>query len=269
MAFIRHNLVRIVNAVSLLNTNFWRWFHQLASPPHVFALAGRVSPWFAGLAIIFLVAGTYGGLVLAPADYLQGDGFRIIYVHVPSAYLGMLAYMVMASSAAIGFIWRMKMAHGLAVSAAPLGAWFTVLALVTGGIWGKPMWGTYWQWADARLMSELMLLFLFLGYMVLRASFDDRDKADRISAILAVVGVINIPIIHYSVEWWSTLHQGPTIAKLDEPSITMDMLIPLLIMIIGFTAFFGWLLCKRLQGEILKRERQTRWVDGLIKGRTA
>lgn len=269
MAFMRSNLARIVDAIRVLNQCFWRWFYRLASPPHVYALAGRICPWFAGLAGVFLVIGTYGGLVLAPADYLQGDGFRIIYVHVPSAYLGMLAYMMMATSAAIGFIWRMKMAHGLAVSAAPLGAWFTVLALVTGGIWGKPMWGTYWQWADARLMSELMLLFLFLGYIVLRASFDDREKADRISAILAVVGVINVPIIHYSVEWWSTLHQGPTIAKLDEPSITMDMLIPLLCMLIGFTAFFGWLLCKRLQGEILNRERRTRWVEELIRGDSA
>tara|TARA_B100000029_G_scaffold515943_1_gene625675 strand:+ start:2391 stop:3143 length:753 start_codon:yes stop_codon:yes gene_type:complete len=243
---------------------FMRWFHQLASPPYIYHLAGRLSPWFAGLAGVCLIVGTYWGLVFAPADYLQGDGFRIIYVHVPSAYLGMLAYVVMAISAAIGFIWRMKMAHGLAVCAAPLGAWFTVLALVTGGIWGKPMWGTYWQWADARLMSMLILLFLFLGYMVLRSSFEEENKADRISAILAVVGVINVPIIHYSVEWWSTLHQGPTIAKFDEPSITMDMLIPLLFMIAGFTILFAWLMSKRLQGEILRRENNTRWVRELI-----
>ena len=242
---------------------FVRWFHQLASPPYIYRLAGRLAPWFGVSAVILMVGGTYGGLVLAPPDYLQGDGFRIIYVHVPSAYLGMLAYMVMATSAAIGFIWRMKMAHGLAVSAAPLGASFTFLALVTGGIWGKPMWGTYWQWADARLMSELLLLFLFLGYMVLRASFDDREKADRVSAILAVVGVVNVPIIHYSVEWWSTLHQGPTIARLDAPAITMDMLAPLLVMIVGFTVFFAWLLCKRLQGEILDREGHARWVEQL------
>ena len=248
---------------------FVRWFHQLASPPYIYRLAGRLAPWFAVSGVALLVAGSYGGLVLAPPDYLQGDGFRIIYVHVPSAYLGMLAYMMMAMSAAVGFIWRMKMAHGLAVSAAPLGASFTFLALVTGGIWGKPMWGTYWQWADARLMSELLLLFLFLGYMVLRASFDDREKADRVSAILAVVGVVNVPIIHYSVEWWSTLHQGPTIARLDAPAITMDMLAPLLVMIVGFTVFFAWLLCKRLQGEILEREGRARWVEQLMRGVSA
>ena len=131
------------------------------------------------------------------------------------------------------------------------------------------MWGTYWQWADARLMSELLLLFLFLGYMVLRASFDDREKADRVSAILAVVGVVNVPIIHYSVEWWSTLHQGPTIARLDAPAITLDMLVPLLVMIVGFTLFFAWLLCKRLQGEILEREGRARWVEQLTGGASA
>jgi heme exporter protein C len=244
---------------------FVRWFHEMASPPYFYRLAERLGPWLATASLLLITAGTYGGLVLAPADYLQGEGFRIIYVHVPSAYLGMLAYVVMAGAAAIGFIWRIKLAHGVAASAAPLGASFTLLALVTGSLWGKPMWGTYWQWADARLVSELVLLFLYLGYIVLRASFDEREKADRVSAILAVVGVINIPIIHYSVEWWSTLHQGPTIAKLDTPSITGDMLTPLLVMIVGFTLCFVWLLFKRLQGEILERERNARWVERLVE----
>ena len=241
------------------------WFHKLGSPPHFYRLAGRLAPWLAAATCLLVATGVYGGLVLAPADYLQGEGFRIIYVHVPSAFLGMFAYVVMAGAAAIGFVWRIKLAHGVAVSAAPLGAWFTFLALVTGAVWGKPMWGTYWQWADARLVSELVLLFLYIGYLVLRASFDDREKADRVSAILAVVGVVNVPIIHYSVEWWSTLHQGPTISKLDTPSITSDMLMPLLVMIVGFMLFFAWLLCKRLQGEILERERNARWVEKLIE----
>jgi len=244
---------------------FLRWFHQLGSPPHFYRLAGRLAPWLAAATCLLVATGVYGGLVLAPADYMQGEGFRIIYVHVPSAFLGMFAYVVMAGAAAIGFVWRIKLAHGVAVSAAPLGAWFTFLALVTGAVWGKPMWGTYWQWADARLVSELVLLFLYIGYLVLRASFDDREKADRVSAILAVVGVVNVPIIHYSVEWWSTLHQGPTISKLDAPSITSDMLMPLLVMIVGFMLFFAWLLCKRLQGEILERERNARWVEKLIE----
>jgi len=240
-----------------------RWFHQLASPPYFYRLVSRLAPWIGGAAIVLLAAGTYGGLVLAPPDYLQGDGFRIIYVHVPSAYIGLLAYVLMAGAAACGFIWRIKLAHAVAVSAAPVGASFTFLALVTGAVWGKPMWGTYWQWADARLVSELVLLFLYLGYMLLRSSFDDRDKGDRVGSILAVVGVVNVPIIHYSVEWWSTLHQGPTISKLDAPSITMDMLAPLLTMIVAFTFCFGWLVLRRLQAEIIERERRTRWVEQL------
>src|SRR5690606_27069449 len=189
--------------------------------------------------------------------------FRIIYVHVPSAYLSLMGYTLMAVAAGIGFVWRIKLAHAVAVSIAPIGASFTFLALVTGGIWGRPTWGTYWEWGDARLMFELLLLFLYLGYMALRASFEDRDKADRVSAILAVVGVVNVPIIHYSVEWWSTLHQGPTIAKLDSPSITFDMLAPLLVMIVGFTLCFAWLVLNRLQGEIVEREHDARWLRRL------
>jgi len=176
---------------------------------------------------------------------------------------------LMAVAAGVGFIWHMKIAHAVAVSAAPVGASFTFLALVTGAVWGKPMWGTYWQWADARLVSELVLLFLYLGVMLLRASFDDRDKGDRVSAVLAVVGVVNVPIIHYSVEWWSTLHQGPTIAQLDAPSITMDMLVPLLTMIAGFTLCFAWLILKRVQAEILDRESRARWVEQLVTGASA
>ncbi len=242
-----------------------RWFHKLASPPYFYRLASTLSPWLSGLSIALIAAGTYGGLVLAPPDYLQGDGFRMIYVHVPSAYLGMMAYVVMATAAAIGFIWRIKLAHAVAVSAAPLGASFTFLGLVTGAIWGKPMWGTFWQWSDARLVFFLVLFFLYMGYLALREVTEDRDKADRLSAVLAVVGVINIPIIHYSVEWWTTLHQGPTITRLDGPSITMDMLAPLLVMIAGFSVFFVWLLFVRLQGEILVREQKSRWAQELMQ----
>lgn len=241
-----------------------RRFHQLASPPWVYRLAGRAAPWLAAGACLLLAAGAYGGLVMAPPDYLQGDSFRIIYVHVPSAYLGMLGYVVMAVAAAIGYIWRIKLAHAAAVSVAPLGAWFTALALVTGGIWGRPTWGTYWEWGDARLMFELLLLFLYIGYMVLRMAFDDRDKADRVSALLAVVGVVNVPIVHYSVEWWTTLHQGPTLFRAGGPSITLDMLAPLLVMIAGFMAFFAWLFCMRLRGEIVRRESRTRWLRQLL-----
>ena len=246
----------------------YKWIHRFGSPKYFYNISLRLSKWVTIICIISFVCGVYGGLVLAPADYQQGDSFRIIYLHVPAAWMSLFVYMIIALCGAVSLIWHIKITDIIARASAPIGASFTFLALATGAIWGKPMWGTYWVW-DARLTSELILLFLYLGYMALQSAFENKRIAARAGAILALIGVINIPIIHYSVEWWSTLHQGPTIAKLDEPSITMDMLIPLLIMIIGFTAFFGWLLCKRLQGEILKRERQTRWVDELIKGRTA
>jgi heme exporter protein C len=166
----------------------------------------------------------------------------------------------MATAAAIGLIWRIKLAHGVAAASAPVGAWFTFLALATGSIWGKPMWGTWWVW-DARLTSELILLFLYFGLMALRASIDDRDRADRASAVLAIVGVVNLPIIHYSVYWWNTLHQGATITKLGKPSITGDMLWPLLVMLAGFTLYYLAVLTTRLRAEILRRERDASWLQ--------
>ncbi len=194
-------------------------------------------------------------------DYQQGDAFRIIYIHVPSAYLSMMAYMIMAVSAGIGLIWRIKLSHAVAAAAAPLGAWFTFLALATGSIWGKPMWGTWWEWGDPRLTSELIMLFIYFGYMALRASIDDTVKADKASAVLALVGAVNVPIIHFSVEWWSSLHQGQTVAK---GAMDPEMLIPLLINIGGFTLIFGALLLRRVRSEVLYRERRTRWVREMV-----
>jgi heme exporter protein C len=237
----------------------WTWFHRLASPPHAYRTARRLKPWFAWPAALIILASAYGGLVLAPPDYQQGDGFRIIYVHAPSAWMSMFIYSAMAVAAAVGLIWRMKIAHAFAASCAPVGASFTFLALVTGSLWGKPMWGTWWVW-DARLTSELILLFLYLGYMALRASYDDTQRADRASAVLAIVGFVNVPIIHYSVVWWNTLHQGATVTKLDRPSIDPAMLIPLLSMIVGFMLFFAAVTCDRLSAEILKRERSAGWI---------
>jgi len=244
------------------------WFHKLGSPPHFFRLAGLFEPWLFWPAIGLLLLGAYGGLVLAPPDYQQGDGFRIIYVHVPSAYLSTMIYAVMALASAIGLIWRMKLAHAVAAAAAPIGAWFTFLALVTGAVWGKPMWGTYWEW-DPRLTSELILLFIYLGYISLRGAFDDADKADRASAVLALVGVVNLPIIHYSVIWWSSIHQGPSIKKMDAPSISGDMLWPLLVMILAYTLFFAAILLQRVRSEVLDRERNARWVLDIIDTPTA
>lgn len=209
----------------------WTVLHKLASPPHFYGLSARMIPWFLGAGLLLMIYGTYAGLFLAPPDYQQGDAFRIIYVHVPAAYLSMMAYGVMAIAAGIGLIWRMKLAHAVAAGAAPLGAWFTFLALATGSIWGRPMWGTWWEWGDPRLTSELILLFLYFGYMALRSAIDDTARADKASAVLALVGAVNIPIIHYSVEWWSSLHQGPTLIREGGPAIVAEMLYPLLAMI--------------------------------------
>ena len=204
-------------------------FHQYAAPMHFHRLSRKLSPWLFGISAVLFVAGLVGGLFLAPADYQQGESFRIIYVHVPSAWLSMFCYMVMASAGAAGLIWKVKMGDIMARACAPLGASFTFVALATGSLWGKPMWGTWWVW-DARLTSELILLFLYLGYIALQSAIEDRRAAARAGAVLAVVGVVNIPIIHYSVEWWSTLHQGATVTKFDKPSIDVSMLIPLLLM---------------------------------------
>jgi heme exporter protein C len=241
----------------------WTWFHRLGSPPHVYALAARLTPWFAWPAALLIGAALYGGLVLAPPDYQQGEGFRIIYVHAPSAWMSLMVYTVMASAAAVGLVWRIKVGHAVAASSAPIGASFTVAALATGMLWGRPMWGTYWQW-DPRLTSELLLLFLYLGYMGLRSAIEDPQRADRASALLAIVGVVNVPIIHYSVEWWNSLHQTASVMKVGKPAMPASMLVPLLLMLLGFTLFYAALLLTRLRGELLRRERSASWLKEVV-----
>jgi heme exporter protein C len=241
------------------------WFHRFGSAPYVYRLCGLLAPWFAGAAVILILIGLVGGLGLAPEDYLQGDSFRIMYIHFPAAAIGMGGYVMMAFAAAVGFIWHLKIGHAAAAAIAPLGAVFMSLALVTGAIWGRPTWGTYWEWGDARLMSSLLLVFLYLGFMSLRAAYEEREKGDRVAAILAVVGVVNVPIIHYSVNWWNTLHQGSTVTRSD-PTITGDMLWPLLFTFFGFGLLFAWMLMNRLRGEIVQRERHTRWLQEYLAG---
>ncbi|HEX4871367.1 MAG TPA: heme ABC transporter permease CcmC [Nevskiaceae bacterium] len=237
----------------------WTWFHRLASPPWFYDFAGRLLPWL-GLASLLLIGyGTVGGLLLAPPDYQQGEAFRIIYVHVPAAWLSLQVYLVMALAAAIALIWRIKLAECVVVAAAPIGASFTALALVTGMLWGKPMWGAYWVW-DARLTSELVLLFLYLGVIGLHQAFEDARAGARACALLALVGVVNVVIVKYSVEWWNSLHQGPTISKIGKPSISLEMLWPLLGMTLGFMTLFGHALLRRLQNELLQREARSQWV---------
>jgi heme exporter protein C len=241
----------------------WTWFYRLASPPYVYRVAAKMTPWFLTVAAIAIGYGLIGGLIFAPPDYQQGDAFRIIYVHVPSAWMSLFCYTVMAVAGAIGLIWRIKMGHAVAAATAPIGASFTLLALVTGSLWGRPMWGTYWAW-DPRLTSELILLFLYVGVMSLRPAFEDPARGDRAAALLAIVGVVNVPIIHFSVVWWNSLHQGATIARLGKPQIEGSMLWPLLSMFVGFMCFFGAVLCIRLRGEVLNRERQASWVREAI-----
>jgi len=210
-----------------------------------------------------MLAGLYGGLVVAPPDYQQGDSYRIIFIHVPSAWMSLFVYVVMAVSGAVGLVWRMKLADVMVSSCAPIGAAFTLLALLTGSIWGKPMWGTWWVW-DARLTSELILLFLYLGIIALRSAIDDPRTAARACAILALVGIVNIPIIHYSVEWWNTLHQPATVSKLDGPSMHRSMLIPLLVMAVAFKFYFAVTLMMRARTEVLYRERKSSWARDMM-----
>jgi heme exporter protein C len=244
----------------------WVWFHKLGSPPHLYRIAGTLVPWFGWTAVVSVLAGLYGGLWLAPPDYQMGDGFRIIYVHVPSAWMSMAAYAFLGVSAAVGLVWRIKLAELAARNAAPLGAVFTALTLVTGSLWGKPMWGTWWEW-DARMTSELVLLFLYLGYIALHDAFPERRTGARASAVLALVGLVNLPIIHYSVEWWHSLHQPATITKLGAPSIDTEMLVPLLLMAAGFTAWFGAALLMRLRVAVVENERGAAWVRALAVDR--
>ena len=235
----------------------------MASPPHVYAFARRWTPWFGGFAAVAMVVALYGGLVLAPADYQQKDAFRMVYVHAPTAWLSLMIYTTMAVAAAVGLVWRMKVAHAAAAACAPIGAWFTVAALGTGMLWGKPMWGAYWVW-DPRLTAELVLLFLYFGYMGLRAGIEDPVKADKASAMLAVVGVVNVPIIKFSVEWWNSLHQTATVMQLGKPKMDGDMLWPLLLMLLGFALYFITVLLIRLRAELLRRERNASWVREVL-----
>jgi len=226
--------------------------HKLASPGRFLRLADAVQPWTTGAAVLLIGLGLGLGLFYSPPDYQQGETVRIMYVHVPSAWMAMFVYTVMAVASAAGLIWRHPLAHVIAVSAAPIGACFTVVCLATGMLWGKPMWGTWWVW-DARLTSVLILLLLYLGFLALANAFDSTARGDRAAAILALVGAVNVPVIKFSVDWWNTLHQPASVTKVAMPSIHISMLIPLLAMAVGFTFLFGTLLIIRVRSELLTR----------------
>jgi len=244
----------------------WTWFFRLASPPTAYATAARLRPWFLWPAMALMLYAAYSALFEVPPDYLQKDAARIMYVHVPAAALSMAVYMAMAVAAAVGLIWRIKLAHALAAACAPIGAWFTVLALITGAVWGRPMWGTWWAWGDPRIIFTTLTLFLYFGYMALRASFDDLQRADRASAVLAIVGSVNVPVVKYSVDWWNSLHQTASILKFGKPSIDASMLTPMYIMLLAFALYFVAVACDRLNAEILRRERNASWLKEMLSG---
>jgi heme exporter protein C len=226
--------------------------HALANPLRFQRLADRVLPWaLGGLALLAPVA-LYWALVVAPPDYQQGEAARIMFVHVPAAWLALFGYLFLAVSSAAALLWRHPLAEVAGRAAAPIGAAFTAIALVTGAVWGKPMWGTYWVW-DARLTSVLILLFLYLGYIALHDAFDDPARGGRAASILALVGVVNLPIIKFSVDWWNTLHQPASIIRLDGPTIHPSMLWPLLLMVLVFKLYFVAVLLVRIRGELANR----------------
>jgi len=241
----------------------WKWLHPYANPEISYHFSGKILPWCARLAFIFLSIGITWALLFAPADYQQGDTFRIFYLHVPAAMLSMGIYLGMAIAALSSLVWQLKLADASVAAMAPIGATFTFIALVTGAAWGKPMWGTWWIW-DARLTSELILLFLYLGVIALHNAFEDKALAGKAAGILALVGVINLPIIKYSVEWWNTLHQGATVSKLGKPSMSADMFWPFLICFIGFAFLVTALICLRFRTEVLNRNSMRPWVRELV-----
>ncbi len=244
----------------------WKWIQAFASPQNFYRISKKIIPWFLYPFIALTLVGLYWGLVIAPIDYQQGESYRIMFVHVPAAWMSMFIYIVLAVSGGIGLIWQIKLANVVAKVSAPIGASFTFLALVTGAVWGKPMWGTWWVW-DARLTSELILLFLYLAYMSLGNAFDNPKTASKASSVLAIVGLINIPIIHYSVTWWNTLHQGASVSSVEKiaaPAIHPDMLMPLILMSISFKLLYGALMLMRARDEVLIREQNMRWVKNVI-----
>jgi heme exporter protein C len=244
--------------------------YQFSSPATFYPLAGKVAPWFAGLAALCTVAGLYIGLVMAPTDAQQGEAYRIIFIHVPAAWMSMFVYLVMGFWSILALSFNTRLSSMMAQAMAPTGALMTFIALWTGALWGRPTWGTYWAW-DARMTSELILLFLYFGVMALRSAIDDPRRADRACAVLTIVGSVNVPIIYYSVKWWNTLHQGASVSLTSAPSMARIMLIGMLIM--SFAAWFYAIavVLWRVRAIILERERSAAWVGSLpeMKGAAA
>jgi heme exporter protein C len=245
-----------------MNNRLINWF-KYASPQSFYPLAGKMIPWFTALAVVFGVAGLYLGMLVAPTDFQQGEGYRIIFIHVPASWMSMFIYLVMAFWAALGLAYNTRLSGMMAQALAPTGALMAFLSLWTGALWGKPMWGTWWVW-DARLTSELILLFLYIGFIALQASIDDPRRADKAGAVLALVGVVNIPIIYFSVKWWNTLHQGSSVSLTKSPSMAMLMLWSMLLMALCFWMYSIAVALYRARSIMLERERGTEWVKEVL-----
>ena len=241
--------------------NRTRWM-TFAAPPRFYWLAGAVNPWLWASAVLLALAGLYVGFFVAPTDATQGEAYRIIFIHVPAAWMSMILYLAMAFWAAVGWILNARRASTLARALAPTGAMFTFVALWTGAFWGKPTWGAWWVW-DARLTSEIVLFFLYLGYMALHAAIDDPRRGDRAAAVLALVGVINVPIIYFSVQWWNTLHQGASVSLTRAPSMAATMLSGMLVMAIAFWMYSIAVALARVRAIMLEREAHMQWTHEL------
>ena len=248
----------------MIKSERFSWFH-FSSPQTFYPLAGTLQPWFAAAATLLCAAGLYLSFFVAPTDAQQGEAYRIIFIHVPAAWMSMFLYLVMGFWSGVGLVLNTRLSSMVATALAPTGALFTFIALWTGALWGKPTWGTWWVW-DARLTSELILLFLYIGFMALQAAIDDQRRADKAGAVLALVGVINIPIIYFSVKWWSTLHQGASVSMKSAPSMATTMLIGMLIMALGFWMYSIAAVLARVRCVILERERHTEWVMEEVGG---
>ena len=235
---------------------------KYSSPQAFYPLAGRMLPWFAAAAAIFAAAGLYVGFFVAPTDFQQGESYRIIFVHVPASWMSMFIYLVMAGWAALGLAFHTRLSGMMATALAPTGAMFAFLSLWTGALWGKPTWGTYWVW-DARLTSELVLFFLYLGFMALQAAIDDPRRADKAGAVLALVGAVNIPIIYFSVQWWNTLHQGASVSLTRSPTMAATMFTGMILMALAFWMYSIAVALARVRAIILERERQAVWAQNL------
>jgi len=246
-----------------MKTRLIHWF-KFSSPQNFYVLAGRLQPIFTVLAVLLLAVGLWIAFFVAPTDAQQGEGYRIIFVHVPASQMSMFIYLIMAAWAGVGLVFNTRLSSMMASALAPTGALFALLSLVTGALWGKPMWGAWWVW-DARLTSELILLFLYLGFLALQSSIDDPRRADKACAVLALVGVVNVPIIYFSVKWWNTLHQGASVSMTKSPSMAAPMLWGMLIMVVAFWMYTIAVALARVRNIILERERHTEWVKHAVE----